>query len=354
MSQGLRAGLLALLYLLCSPLAADDRFRVPVTGVRAALGEISQLTRVQGGIEAVSAPEIVGKVAAEIEEVLVDEGDRVEAGQLLARLDDEAFRLDKEGAQADIRRLQVLLQNQRDNLERDRSLIGKKLISEAQLDDARSAVEQTQAQLAQARSLLDKARYQLSHTRILAPIGGEIQNRSVSRGDYVNPNSPNSRALFQIVDVDHLRARLFFPEDLARRIARGTPATLIRDGARVETRIAKTLPMLDSGTRALEALADFDNLPGWQPGESVAAEVVLARHQRAVVVPEAVLVQRPAGLVVYRLEGDKAREVAVTTGIRQDDRVEILSGVGKGDLLALDGASYLSDGAAVEIKGETP
>ncbi len=329
-----------------------QEYRTPVTAIRAQRAAIRQLTHVQGVVEAIDAPEIKSKVAAEVVEVLVDEGDRVESGQVLARLDDEAFRLDRQAAESDINRLQALLENQLRTLKRDESLFVKKLISDARLDNSRSAVKQTRAQLAHARTLLDKARYQLSHTRILAPVAGVIQFRSVSRGDYVNPNSPSSRTLFQIVDNRNLRARLYFPESLVRSVHIGMPVTLIKGPERIATRINRLRPMLQSDNRSLHALADFKNRGQWRPGESISADAVLAERQQAVVVPETVLVRRPAGLVVYRLENGTAHEQRVETGIRQDGRVEILSGVREGDLLALDGAAYLSDAVRVDIKGD--
>ncbi len=327
---------------------------VPVTAVLAETGVINEVTRLQGVIEAVAAPEVRSKVAAEVVEVSVDEGDRVSAGQVLARLDDEGFRLDKEAAEADIVRLQALLENQQSNLERDRSLTRQKLISEAKLDDSRAAVKQTRAQLAHARSLLDKAKYQLSHTRVLSPIDGVVQSRSVTRGDYVNPNSPSSKVLFQIVDVDRLRARLWFPENLAHRVRTGMDVELVKAGSRVATTLAHLRPMLEPGNRALHALADFVNTPGWRPGESITANAVLERREQAVLVPEAALVRRPGGLVVYRLEGGKAHQSAVSVGIREGGRVEVLTGVDAGDALALDGAGYLTDGAAVDVKEARP
>lgn len=362
MSPSSRAGLFAALLPLCPPLYAQDpaadqtgsAYRVPVTGVRAQSDTIRLLTRVQGVIEAIDAPEIRSKVAAEVVEVNVDEGDPVQAEQVLARLDDEGFRLDKEAAEADIQRLQALLENQQSTLQRDQSLTQQKLVSDAKLDDSRAAVKQTRAQLAHARSLLAKAQYQLSHTRVIAPIDGMVQQRSVSRGDYVNPNAPSSKVLFQIVDTGRLHARIWFPENLARLVAIGMQVELTKEGDRVATRIAHVRPMLEPGNGALHALADFDNGPRWKTGESIAASAVLQEHAEALVVPAAVLVRRPAGLVVYRLDNGRAREVAVTTGIRQGDRVEILSGVAADDLLALDGANYLSDGVMIDIKDEVP
>jgi RND family efflux transporter MFP subunit len=327
---------------------------VPVTVVAVQHAPIRRLTRVQGSIEAIETPEIHSQVAAEVLEVLVDEGDRVTAGQVLARLDDAGFRLDQQAAEADIARMQALLDNQQRTLRRDRSLTEQQLVSAAKLDDSRAAVEQTRAQLAHARSLRAKTLYQLSHTRVVAPIAGVVQRRAVSRGDYLNPSSPNSQALFQIVNTDRLRARLHFPENLAGRITPGMPLELSRDGVRITSRISHLRPMLETGTRALQALAEFANTPGWKPGASVRARVILEQRDSALVVPEGVLVQRPAGRVVYRLEGDLAREVPVTPGIREGSRVELTAGVAAGDRLVLDGAGYLSDGVRVTVTEAAP
>lgn len=349
-NPGVSFGLLLWLLLWSLPSLAAT----PVSQVKVARADISLLTRVQGGIESVAAPRIMSKVPAEVLKVLVEEGDAVTEGQVLAELDDEGFRLDKVAAEADIKRLQVLLANQRKTLQRDESLTASKLVSEAILDDARAAVDQTLAQLASAQSRLDKAEYQLSHCKVLSPISGLVQQRSISRGDYVNPNSPNGSTLFQLVDVRHLRARLLFPETLIPQIRIGTQVELIKGRLRLKAKISQLRPMLESGNRALQALVDFDNEVGLRPGESISAEVVLNSSPKALVVPEETLVQRPAGLVAYRLCDDKAEEVVVRTGIREQGRVEILEGLAEGDVLALDGAAFLTQGAEVEIKGAGP
>lgn len=347
MNPSLRVGLLLLALLpSLSALAAT-----PVTRIKVERTDIRLLTRVQGSIESVAAPKIQSKVAAEVLRVLVDEGDAISEGQVLVELDDEGFRLDKVAAEADIKRLQVLLANQRKTLQRDESLTASKLVSEAILDDARAAVDQTVAQLASAQSRLDKAEYQLSHCKVVSPISGLVQQRSISRGDYVNPNSPNGSTLFQLVDVRHLRARLLFPETLIPQIRIGTQVELIKGETRLKASISQLRPMLETGNRALQVLVDFDNEVGWRPGESISAEVVLRSNPTALVVPEEALVQRPAGLVAYRLREGKAEEVVVRTGIREQGQVEILEGLAEGDVLALDGAAFLTQGAEVEIKG---
>lgn len=332
-------------------LAAEDNAEraTPVTTVRVETADLHEITHVRASIESVSAPTLHSKVAAEVVEIRVDEGDPVRRGQILARLDDEGFRLDKEAAEADIARLEAALANQLLTLKRDHALFKKGLIPDDKLDSSRTTVKQTRASIVHAKALLKKAEYQLSHTVIKAPVDGIVQARMVSVGDYLNPMSPASKPLFQIVDTRHLRARLYFPDTLAARLRPGLSVRLIQGNDHIDTQISQLLPMIDEASLAKIALADFDNVRHWPPGLHINADVVLAEHRGVPVVPEGVLVRRPSGLVVYRLEadGETVREVRVTVGIRQKGRVEILEGLKAGDQVVLDGAPYLTDGVKV-------
>ena len=175
----------------------------------------------------------------------------------------------------------------------------------------------------------------------------------VAKGDYVQEGDP----LFQVAATDRLQARLYFPEVLARRIRVGLPVRLeigCEDGERnacvVETKISHVRPMLDATNKALTALAELTSQKGLRPGSSLMAHVVLDRVEDAVLVPERALVRRPAGTVVYRLQGDHVVQVPVQTGLRDGDWIQIRSGLEGGDRIALDGAGFLTDGAVVAVR----
>lgn len=345
----MRLSMLIALSMLCLSVQAQDTGGVPVTTVAVERGDIRSMTHVLGLVEPLNAPTISSKVAAELLEVRVDEGDRVRKGQVLARLDDEGFRLDKAAAEADIARLQATLENQLLTLKRDARLFKKGLVPDTRIEASRTAVKQTRASLVHARTLLKKAEYRLSHTIITAPIDGVVQTREASAGDYLDPMSPLGKPLFQIVDDRHLRVRLYLSDRLAGRVKTGLPVRLRRDGEILETRISRLRPMIDQASRSLVALADFDNRYHWPPGIRVAADVVLAAHHDALLIPSATLVQRPGGATVYRVREGRAEAVRPRLGIREGDRVEVLSGLAVGDRLVLDGAPYLDDGVKLRI-----
>ena len=324
----------------------------PVTVVKAIETTMISATVVRGEIESPSTPHIAAKVAAEVVNVKVDEGMQVQSGQLLAELDDETFNIAREIASADIQQLQVLIENQQRVLKRYKDLIGKKMTSQSALDDAITALKQSQAELISTKARLKEASYHLSHTRIISPVDGTVQQRTVSRGDYVEVGA----LLFQIVSTDKLRARIYFPETLAASVHPGMKIELTQNGKTVTGEIDRLRPMLEESNRALHALVDFHNENNWKPGSSIVARVILAEHARAVAVPEKALVRRPAGMVVYRINGATVTQQIVTTGLKQGDLIEVTSGLSAGDAIVLDGAAWLTDGATVEIQqaGDKP
>ena len=118
----------------------------------------------------------------------------------------------------------------------------------------------------------------------------------------------------------------------------------------VESPITKIRPMINSGNKSIEVIVDFVNPGIFKPGASFIAEVVIERHDNAVIVPNRSVVMRPAGEVVYVIKDNKATQQIVRTGERLGNEIEIFSGLEKGSIIAFDGAGFLTDGASVDIK----
>ena len=100
----------------------------------------------------------------------------------------------------------------------------------------------------------------------------------------------------------------------------------------------------------MEAIVEFENPDGWRAGGTVVGEVVVEERPASVVVPEASVVLRPEGAVVYRIESGRAVEVPVKTGVAKDGWVEIREGLSGGEAVAEDGAGFLTGGVAVEVR----
>ena len=120
--------------------------------------------------------------------------------------------------------------------------------------------------------------------------------------------------------------------------------------AKLEAEIAEIKAGVGATNRAVNVIVRLREQPGWHPGSTVNAAVSVDLRPRAIVVPEQSVVLRPAGKVVYLIVDGKAKQQVVGTGNKQKGVVEIVAGLRGGERLALDGAGFLSDGAAVNVK----
>lgn len=288
-----------------------------------------------GEADSSTAPKVGAEVAGRIIKVYVEIGAPVKKGQLLAEIDATDF-------SADEKRLEAQATSQRKLTERYRELARKGFISP-------SLLEGYEAQDVSAREQYTRAAKNLSRTRIVSPVDGRVDNRLVSVGDWIDLGKP----VFQLSTSENLRIRLPFPETAAQRIKVGQVVKLstpTAPDAAVTGKIEQVRPMVGSTNRAFDAVVEVKNPGGWKPGASVNGAVVVEEHAEAVAVPEVSVVLRPAGKVVYVIENGKAIQHVVTTGVTQNGQVEILQGLKAGTTVAVDGAGFLTDQAAVSVK----
>jgi RND family efflux transporter MFP subunit len=135
-----------------------------------------------------------------------------------------------------------------------------------------------------------------------------------------------------------------------QRVQLTTPTS---PGKTIEGKISEIRSVIGSANRAFEAIVEVSNPGDWRPGASVNGAVVVAEHPGAAVVSEISVVQRPAGMVVYVVKDGKAAQRIVQVGERRDGVAEIVSGVTAGEVVAMDGAGFLTDNADVAIKDKS-
>jgi RND family efflux transporter MFP subunit len=302
-----------------------------------------------GTVHTTAAPTVAAEVSARVVELRADEGDAVSAGDVLALLDDGDFRLTAERARAEISRLAALIENQQRQVVRNRQLLERNMVPESALDDARAELRALEGQLAATRAELAQAERDIERTRIKSPVDGRVEARQVDVGDWAGQGSP----LFLISTDRLLRAHLPFPEYVADQLRPGLAVELNSPVARdqqVKGTITEIRPMLGSSTRAMMVIAEFGNPGGWRPGASVNGRVVLETRERTLLVPEVSVVLRPAGSVVYVINDTTARQRVVRTGVRTNGMIEVLDGLEAGERVVVDGAGFLTDGAAVNVR----
>jgi membrane fusion protein (multidrug efflux system) len=304
---------------------------------------------VVGTIENVVDPTVGAEVAGRVTRVNGFTGKKVAKGELLAEIDAADFQIQSRADRAEINRLTSLLEQQERVVERQRKLVSQGFISQNALDDAvaqRNALRET---LAGARARSDATGRSLTKSRVVAPIDGEIETQIVAVGDYVKLGDP----LFKLVGMRQLRAHLLLPEAAATRIRPGLKVLLSPPAAPerlLEARIDEVKPTVGANNRALDVIVKFRSEGNLlRGGGTVNARIVIESREAALMVPEQSVVLRPAGKVVYVLDQGAARQRVVETGLKQDGMQEILKGVAAGDTVAVDGAGFLTDGAAVAL-----
>lgn len=345
-----RWSLLAMLFLAAcgkeEAVAPPERPAVLITTVVVGQQLVEETEASLGRLQSNVDPKIAAEVPGRVLSVAVEAGETVAQGQVLARLDEQDYRLAVERAGADARRLEALSAQQQRQVERYQQLVKENFFSANALDEIVTQLAGTREQLAAARTQMEQARKNLDRTAVKAPAAGVIAQRLVSPGDYVGAGNP----LFQLSTDQTLRVVLPFPESLGNRLEVGQTLRLYAPMApeeRVEVPITEIRPVIGAQNRAIEVLAEIRNPGGWRAGGSVTGEVVLVRREGAVVVPPLALIRRPAGTVVYVITGNQANERLVTAGVRTARFVEILDGLKGGETIAVEGASYLSEGAKV-------
>jgi membrane fusion protein, multidrug efflux system len=305
--------------------------------------------QVVGSLENVMDPKISAEVAGRVTRVLGFTGKKVKRDELLAEIDARDFEIQSRGDAAETKRLQALLANQERVVERQQKLVEQGFISQNALDEALAQRAVLREQISAARARADSTGRSLGKTKVTAPIDGEIETQVIAPGDYVKVGDP----LFTLVGMQRMRAHLLFPESAANRIRPGLKVRLespAAPGRAVETKIDEIKPTVNAGNRALDAIVRFDSDDGaFRGGGSVNARVVVEVKKDALMVPEHAVVLRPAGKVVYLVANGRATQRAVETGLKQDGLQEIVKGLQPGEVIATDGAGFLSDGAAVTL-----
>jgi membrane fusion protein, multidrug efflux system len=346
----------ALLLLSCSAKKEETQKTTPslmVTTATAITRDIQIIEKTLGEVDSPSSPLVSAEVAGRVSEVYFNLGDPVKVGQVMVRLDATDLGSTRSVAEADVKRLQATVANQKKVVERNRELLAQNFISPLRVEELEAQLTALEEQLVAAGAQQSIARRSVGKTSVVAPVTGRIEQKQVSKGDYVTPG----KTLFQIATSEFLRVRLPFPETVAAKIKPGQAVTLLSplspDKPIPET-IEEIRPQVGTGNRSIEAIVKLNNPGGWRAGSSVDARVVVGERKGIVSVPAISVVLRPAGKVVYVVQDGIAQQRVVETGVRQDGYVEINAGVKAGETVVQDGAGFLTDKAAVTIQGVTP
>jgi membrane fusion protein, multidrug efflux system len=318
----------------------------PVTLTQAQARPVEIVEDVVGSVENVIDPRLGAEAAGRVTRVNADVGKRVRKGEVLAEIDPVDAEIQAKADAAEVARLQTLLENQDRVVRNQQTLFEKNFISQNALDEAVAQRNALREQLTAARAKVEGGQNTLRKTRVLAPVDSEVEERLVNAGDYVKVGD----LMFRLVGRQQLRAHLPFPESAGPRLKLGQTVRLsspLLPDRVVDATISEIRPTITATSRALDVIVNFNSDGGFRGGGTVNAVVVTGARESAIMVPEQSVVLRPAGKVVYIVTDGKAAQAVVQTGIKKDGFIEIVSGLKGGETIAVDGAGFLTNGAAV-------
>jgi RND family efflux transporter MFP subunit len=344
--------------------------RSPMTVELATAGRVplQEEITVVGNLIGATTVEVVPKVNGRLESVAVKLGDQVSRGQRIAKVEDQEIREQVKQAEAaydvaraTIRQREADLTFAETNLERSRNLYERQLLPRQTLDDAEARYQAANAQLdlaraqfSQSTARLEELRIALANTVIVSPVDGFVGRRNLDPGAFVSSNTP----IAMVVDIRSVRMVANLVERDIRRVSAGVSATVEVDAFPGETfrgRVARVAPVLDPATRTATMEIEVPN-PGFRlkPGMYARVRMTVGERTAVLVVPRNAVVDVDGRRGVFVPDEDTARFRPVSTGLQDDDQIEVTDGVAEGEPVITTGAAGLRDGDRIVLAGRTP
>lgn len=319
---------------------APQRMSLPLT--LAANGNLAAWQEASVGAEA---------SGLRVAEVLVNVGDRVRQGQVLARFAGDTVRAEAAQAQATVAEAEAAAAEAANNAARARTLQQTGAMSASQINQYLTQEKTAQARVEAARAQLQAQRVRLNQTQVLAPDDGVISARTATVGAVVN----NGTELFRLIRKGRLEWRAEVTSAELGRLTAGTRAIVVApSGARLEGRVRTIGPTVDPQSRVAIVYVDVRPLPGAAAGSARAGMFAHGDFdlgtREAVTVPQQALVVREGFNYLVRVQPDnRVAQMKVDIGRIVGDRVEITSELPTDIRIVASGGGFLNDGDLVRI-----
>ncbi len=341
---------------------------VEAVPVEVALAQRNPIAATYNGTAALVADhdaQVVAQTGGVLKKLYVEEGMHVKAGQLLAELDDADTRAKALQAEAQMHKAEATFAHAK-------AAIPKHLIAQFEY-------EQDQYDLAAQRAAYEGAKLQLSYTRIVAPVGGVISQRSVKIGNMIQ----NNQAMFTIVGMDPLQAVLNVPEHQLGILKAGQPVQLSVDalpGKKFAGNILRIAPVVDAASGTFRVTCQFLNKDdALRPGMFARIDITYDQRSDALTIPRSALIEEDGETAVFVVEKAPPAETPATTGNKtgasaqtkpvpatktngliahhtpikigysDGNKVEVLSGINAGTRVITVGRNAVRDGTAILV-----
>ncbi len=316
---------------------AEEVIKVPVEAFKTKRENISDYYAANAILESTQDADVISKVQGLIEAVYVEEGDYVEAGQILAKIDDTRYQLTLEQRKAELAQVQG-------ELSRLNSAKSRALVSADKL-------EKLEWQYASLNASTKLAELDVKETNVIAPINGYVANRYVKVGNLVQQYQHKN--LFSIVSQKKLEGVIYLPEGRFSTVKNGQPVELTvpaLNNAIVNAHIERISPIVDASNGTFKAVVAVDNAKGsLKPGMFAEVNIQLGKHENAIVAPSNAILSLDNADYIFKIENNIAVKTKVITGYRFNGLVEIIEGLNEADSIIVAGHNNLKNKSTVTV-----
>ncbi len=313
----------------------DDRVVVPVEVAAITTGDVAAFFTGTATIGAEEETGVVAKVGGVVKEILVEEGQNVNEGDILAKLDDEKISVQLAQARANLDKL-------KSNYERSIDLHKQSLIST-------EIFQQSKYEYESQKAGYDLAELELKYTSIRTPIRGVVAERLIKVGNMVLPN----QSVFHVAGLNPLIAILHVPERQLGKLRVGLSTQLSIDAMGNELvtgRIKRISPVIDPATGTVKITIEVrDPSVRLRPGMFARVQIIYDVHENVLKAPKDAIISEDRENAVFVVRDSLAYRQVVETGYVNTTHVEVLAGLKPGDMVVTTGKSSLKDSTKVQV-----
>lgn len=313
----------------------DDTPIIPVEVSSVSRGNISAYYSNTATLEAEQEATVVSKVRGIIEEIYVEEGDMVQAGQVIAKIEDDQYQIEADRAKATLDRLY-------NEYQRNKELYERELI-------AAETHQNSQYEYESQKATYDLAELNLEYTSVRSPISGVVSRRHVKAGNMIGIDQP----MYRVTDFTPLQAILHIPEHEMSKIRKNQRAELRVDALPNQTfvgHVERISPIVDSQTGTFKVTIYVDETKDMlRPGMFGRVKIVYDTRENTRMIPKSAVISEDLAQSVYVIKDSLAFKKVIQTGYTNGSNVEVINGLDDGEMVVTIGHGSLQDSSKVNV-----
>lgn len=324
-------------------LQQDEEVVVAVTPVVEIENPITDTLQVENSLMGLIEPSdlfyVTPKMAGEVTDVLAELGDNVTEGQVLAKVDTKQV----DAARINMDTARVSLQDAQTNLQRMQTLYESGDISAQSFEQIQSSAQMAQLQYEAAKLAYDT---QVEYSQITAPISGKIEKKDVEAKDMISQSS----VIFVISGEGSRTVSFSVPERVVDGLSIGDTVTLEKNGSNYSGSITEISGMVDAQTGLFPVKANIENGEALMNGSYAKVTLVVEKAENAMTIPVDAVYYKDSAPFVYLYSDGKATERAITTGVSDNERIQVSEGLTAEDQVIVSWTTDLYEGAVVAVR----